>query len=178
MPVLASATSTARWVSRRAARERGTTSRNMPLRWHRPAWSAGAKEPRTRHRRAGHAQGVCDEVYGYMSSHPQNPLPKRPLVALMKRARASGTVVFVALLSLLSPSVGSPCQSARGGRRSHVSRRHDTSARAPSRHRTVSVLRGASKQQCSGFNPSSARCGRADGLGGVVQACIAPSDAH
>jgi DNA helicase HerA-like ATPase len=37
-----------------------------------------------------------DEVYGYLPPHPQNPPTKRPLVALMKQARAFGVGVLVA----------------------------------------------------------------------------------
>jgi hypothetical protein len=33
---------------------------------------------------------VFDEVYGFLPPHPQNPPTKRPLVALMKQARAFG----------------------------------------------------------------------------------------
>ena len=39
---------------------------------------------------------VFDEVYGYLPPHPQNPPTKRPLVALMKQARALGVGVLVA----------------------------------------------------------------------------------
>ena len=39
---------------------------------------------------------VFDEVYGFMPPHPQNPPTKRPLVALMKQARAFGVGVLVA----------------------------------------------------------------------------------
>ena len=35
-----------------------------------------------------HLAPVFDEVYGFMPPHPQNPPTKRPLVALMKQARA------------------------------------------------------------------------------------------
>jgi len=38
---------------------------------------------------------VFDEVYGFMPPHPQNPPTKRPLVALMKQARAFGVGVLV-----------------------------------------------------------------------------------
>jgi hypothetical protein len=37
-----------------------------------------------------------DEVYGFLPPHPQNPPTKRPLVALMKQARAFGVGVLVA----------------------------------------------------------------------------------
>jgi hypothetical protein len=39
---------------------------------------------------------VFDEVYGFMPPHPSNPPTKRPLVALMKQARAFGVGVVVA----------------------------------------------------------------------------------
>ena len=39
---------------------------------------------------------VFDEVYGFLPPHPQNPLTKRPPVALMKQARAFGVGVLVA----------------------------------------------------------------------------------
>jgi hypothetical protein len=39
---------------------------------------------------------VFDEVYGYLPPHPANPPTKRPLVALMKQARAFGVGVVVA----------------------------------------------------------------------------------
>ncbi len=39
---------------------------------------------------------VFDEVYGFLPPHPQNPPTKRPLVALMKQARAFGVGVVVA----------------------------------------------------------------------------------
>ena len=39
---------------------------------------------------------VFDEVYGFLPPHPANPPTKRPLVALMKQARASGVGVLVA----------------------------------------------------------------------------------
>ena len=39
---------------------------------------------------------VFDEVYGYLPPHPQNPPTKRPLVALMKQARAFGVGVLIA----------------------------------------------------------------------------------
>jgi hypothetical protein len=39
---------------------------------------------------------VFDEVYGYLPPHPANPPTKRPLVALMKRARAFGIGMIVA----------------------------------------------------------------------------------
>lgn len=39
---------------------------------------------------------VFDEVYGFLPPHPQNPPTKRPLVALMKQARAFGVGVIVA----------------------------------------------------------------------------------
>jgi phytoene dehydrogenase-like protein len=35
-----------------------------------------------------------DEVYGYLPPHPANPPTKRPLVSLMKQARAQGTVLL------------------------------------------------------------------------------------
>jgi hypothetical protein len=37
-----------------------------------------------------------DEVYGFLPPHPQNPPTKRPLVALLKQARAFGVGVVVA----------------------------------------------------------------------------------
>jgi hypothetical protein len=39
---------------------------------------------------------VFDEVYGFLPPHPQNPPTKRPLVALMKQARAFGVGVVIA----------------------------------------------------------------------------------
>lgn len=39
---------------------------------------------------------VFDEVYGFLPPHPQNPPSKRPLVSLMKQARAFGVGVLVA----------------------------------------------------------------------------------
>ncbi|HEX7476282.1 MAG TPA: hypothetical protein VF331_00605 [Polyangiales bacterium] len=39
---------------------------------------------------------VFDEVYGFLPPHPNNPPTKRPLVALMKQARAFGVGVVVA----------------------------------------------------------------------------------
>ena len=39
---------------------------------------------------------VFDEVYGFLPPHPSNPPTKRPLVALMKQARAFGVGVVVA----------------------------------------------------------------------------------
>jgi hypothetical protein len=39
---------------------------------------------------------VFDEVYGFLPPHPQNPPTKRPLVSLMKQARAFGVGVLVA----------------------------------------------------------------------------------
>jgi hypothetical protein len=39
---------------------------------------------------------VFDEVYGYLPPHPRNPPTKRPLVALLKQARAFGVGVVVA----------------------------------------------------------------------------------
>jgi hypothetical protein len=39
---------------------------------------------------------VFDEVYGYLPPHPANPPTKRPLVALMKQARAFGVGVLIA----------------------------------------------------------------------------------
>ena len=39
---------------------------------------------------------VFDEVYGYLPPHPANPPAKRPLVALMKQARAFGVGVVLA----------------------------------------------------------------------------------
>jgi DNA helicase HerA-like ATPase len=39
---------------------------------------------------------VFDEVYGFLPPHPHNPPSKRPLVALMKQARAFGVGVLVA----------------------------------------------------------------------------------
>src|SRR5512145_2583844 len=42
------------------------------------------------------AMVLFDEVYGYLPPHPSNPPTKRPLVALMKQARAYGVGVVVA----------------------------------------------------------------------------------
>jgi hypothetical protein len=39
---------------------------------------------------------VFDEVYGFLPPHPHNPPTKRPLVALMKQARAFGVGVMIA----------------------------------------------------------------------------------
>jgi hypothetical protein len=39
---------------------------------------------------------VFDEVYGFLPPHPQSPPTKRPLVSLMKQARAFGVGVLVA----------------------------------------------------------------------------------
>jgi len=39
---------------------------------------------------------VFDEVYGFLPPHPANPPTKRPIVALMKQARAFGVGVMVA----------------------------------------------------------------------------------
>ena len=39
---------------------------------------------------------VFDEVYGFLPPHPQNPPTKRPIVALMKQARAFGVGVVIA----------------------------------------------------------------------------------
>ncbi len=39
---------------------------------------------------------VFDEVYGFLPPHPANPPTKRPLVALMKQARAFGVGVLIA----------------------------------------------------------------------------------
>ena len=39
---------------------------------------------------------VFDEVYGFLPPHPVNPPTKRPIVALMKQARAFGVGVVVA----------------------------------------------------------------------------------
>lgn len=39
---------------------------------------------------------VFDEVYGFLPPHPSNPPTKRPMVALMKQARAFGVGVVVA----------------------------------------------------------------------------------
>jgi len=39
---------------------------------------------------------VSDEVFGFLPPHPANPPTKRPLVALMKQARAFGVGVVVA----------------------------------------------------------------------------------
>jgi len=41
---------------------------------------------------------VFDEVYGFLPPHPANPPTKRPIVALMKQARAFGVSVVVARL--------------------------------------------------------------------------------
>jgi hypothetical protein len=43
----------------------------------------------------GRTPGV-DEVYGFLPPHPANPPTKRPIVALMKQARAFGVGVVVA----------------------------------------------------------------------------------
>ena len=39
---------------------------------------------------------IFDEVYGFLPPHPANPPTKRPLVALMKQARAFGVGVVIA----------------------------------------------------------------------------------
>jgi len=39
---------------------------------------------------------VFDEVYGFLPPHPSNPPTKRPIVALMKQARAFGVGVVIA----------------------------------------------------------------------------------
>lgn len=39
---------------------------------------------------------MFDQVYGYLPPHPHNPPTKRPLVALLKQARAFGVGVVVA----------------------------------------------------------------------------------
>ena len=39
---------------------------------------------------------VFDEVYGFLPPHPANPATKRPLVSLMKQARAFGVGVIIA----------------------------------------------------------------------------------
>jgi hypothetical protein len=39
---------------------------------------------------------LFDEVYGFLPPHPQNPPTKRPLVALMKQARAFGVGLVIA----------------------------------------------------------------------------------
>ena len=39
---------------------------------------------------------VFDEVYGFLPPHPANPPTKKPLVALMKQARAFGVGVVIA----------------------------------------------------------------------------------
>jgi DNA helicase HerA-like ATPase len=39
---------------------------------------------------------VFDEVYGFLPPHPANPPTKRPMVALMKQARAFGVGVLIA----------------------------------------------------------------------------------
>jgi hypothetical protein len=39
---------------------------------------------------------MFDEVYGYLPPHPANPPTKRPLVSMMKQARAFGVGVVVA----------------------------------------------------------------------------------
>ena len=46
--------------------------------------------------RALRALIVFDEVFGFLPPHPHNPPTKRPLVALMKQARAFGVGVLVA----------------------------------------------------------------------------------
>jgi hypothetical protein len=45
--------------------------------------------------RALRALVVFDEVYGFLPPHPANPPTKRPLVALMKQARAFGVGVII-----------------------------------------------------------------------------------
>src|SRR5512145_405437 len=42
------------------------------------------------------AMVLFDEVYGYLPPHPSNPPTKRPLVALMKQARAFGVGIVLA----------------------------------------------------------------------------------
>lgn len=42
------------------------------------------------------AMVVFDEVYGFLPPHPANPPTKRPLVALMKQARAFGVGIVIA----------------------------------------------------------------------------------
>src|SRR5204863_1718508 len=37
-----------------------------------------------------------DEIFGYFPPHPQNPPPKRPLLTLLKQARAQGVGVVLA----------------------------------------------------------------------------------
>src|SRR5258708_3734412 len=44
---------------------------------------------------------VFDEVYGFLPPHPQTPPTKRPIVPLMKQARASGVGVVVAKQHLM-----------------------------------------------------------------------------
>jgi DNA helicase HerA-like ATPase len=39
---------------------------------------------------------LFDEVYGYLPPHPANPPTKRPLIALLKQARAFGVGIVVA----------------------------------------------------------------------------------
>ncbi len=46
--------------------------------------------------RALKALVVFDEVYGFLPPHPANPPTKRPIVSLMKQARAFGVGVIVA----------------------------------------------------------------------------------
>ena len=49
---------------------------------------------------------VFDEVYGFLPPHPANPPTKRPLVSLMKQARAYGVGVVIAPTnSALNPSL-------------------------------------------------------------------------
>lgn len=64
----------------------GRTSRGAVLAWVRSLPGS----PRTR------ALVVFDEVYGFLPPHPASPPTKRPLVALMKQARAFGVGVVVA----------------------------------------------------------------------------------
>src|SRR6195952_663242 len=52
---------------------------------------------------------VFDEVYGFLPPHPANPPTKRPLVALMKQARAFGVGVVLATqkpMDLAYPALG------------------------------------------------------------------------
>ena len=48
---------------------------------------------------------VFDEVYGFLPPRPANPPTKRPLVALMKQARAFGVGVIVGAFGRNSRSI-------------------------------------------------------------------------